>query len=206
MARYTGPSCRLCRREGEKLYLKGDRCYSDKCAMNKRATAPGQHGTGRKKLSNYGVQLREKQKVKRYYGLLENQFRNIYDTAEKLEGITGENFLRLLELRLDNVVYRMGLASSRKEARQLVTHGHFTLNGRKADIPSMTLKVGDVIAVREKSLSSQKFKDMMEKSVTSPNWIESDIEKLEGKIIAKPSREDIDLPVEEHLIIELYSR
>jgi len=174
--------------------------------MNKRATAPGQHGTGRKKLSNYGVQLREKQKVKRYYGLLENQFRNIYDTAEKLESSTGENFLRLLELRLDNVVYRMGLASSRKEARQLVTHGHFTLNGRKADIPSMTLKVGDVIAVREKSLSSQKFKDMMEKSVTSPNWIESDIEKLEGKIIAKPSREDIDLPVEEHLIIELYSR
>ncbi|MCK5763600.1 MAG: 30S ribosomal protein S4 [Clostridiales bacterium] len=206
MARYTGPSCRLCRREGEKLYLKGDRCYSDKCAMNKRATAPGQHGTGRKKLSNYGVQLREKQKVKRYYGLLENQFRNIYETAEKMTGITGENFLRLLELRLDNVVYRMGLASSRKEARQLVTHGHFTLNGRKADIPSMTLKVGDAIAVREKSLTSQKFKDVMEKAVTTPNWIESDLEKLEGKIIAKPSREDIDLPVEEHLIIELYSR
>ncbi len=206
MARYTGPSCRLCRREGEKLYLKGDRCYSDKCAMNKRATAPGQHGTGRKKLSNYGVQLREKQKVKRYYGLLENQFRNIYETAEKMTGITGENFLRLLELRLDNVVYRMGLASSRKEARQLVTHGHFTLNGRKADIPSMTLKVGDAIEVREKSLTSQKFKDVMEKAVTTPNWIESDLEKLEGKIIAKPSREDIDLPVEEHLIIELYSR
>ena len=206
MARYTGPSCRLCRREGEKLYLKGDRCYSDKCAMNKRATAPGQHGTGRKKLSNYGVQLREKQKVKRYYGLLENQFRNIYETAEKMTGITGENFLRLLELRLDNIVYRMGLASSRKEARQLVTHGHFTLNGRKADIPSMTLKVGDAIAVREKSLTSQKFKDVMEKAVTTPNWIESDLEKLEGKIIAKPSREDIDLPVEEHLIIELYSR
>ena len=206
MARYTGPSCRLCRREGEKLYLKGDRCYSDKCAMNKRATAPGQHGTRRGKLSNYGVQLREKQKVKRYYGLLENQFRNIYETAEKMDGITGENFLRLLELRLDNVVYRMGLASSRKEARQLVTHGHFTLNGRKADIPSMTLKVGDVIAVKEKSRSSQKFKDIMEKSVTTPNWIESDIEKLEGKINTKPSREDVDLPIEEHLIIELYSR
>ncbi|MEA3424387.1 MAG: 30S ribosomal protein S4 [Bacillota bacterium] len=206
MARYTGPSCRLCRREGEKLYLKGDRCYSDKCAMNKRATAPGQHGTGRKKLSNYGVQLREKQKVKRYYGLLENQFKNIYETAEKMTGIAGENFLRLLELRLDNVVYRMGMASSRKEARQLVTHGHFTLNGRKADIPSMTLKVGDAVAVREKSLTSAKFKAAMEKAVTTPNWIESDLEKLEGKIIAMPSREDIDLPVEEHLIIELYSR
>ncbi|MCD6435769.1 MAG: 30S ribosomal protein S4 [Clostridiales bacterium] len=206
MARYTGPSCRLCRREGEKLYLKGDRCYSDKCAMNKRATAPGQHGTRRGKLSNYGVQLREKQKVKRYYGLLENQFRNIYETAEGMTGITGENFLRLLELRLDNVVYRMGMASSRKEARQLVTHGHFTLNGRKADIPSMTLKVGDVIDVKEKSHSSQKFKEIMEKSVTTPSWIESDLEKLKGKINAMPSREDIDLPVEEHLIIELYSR
>ncbi|MBN2260252.1 MAG: 30S ribosomal protein S4 [Clostridiales bacterium] len=206
MARYTGPSCRLCRREGEKLFLKGDRCYSDKCAMNKRATAPGQHGTKRGKLSNYGIQLREKQKVKRYYGLLESQFLKTYENATKMAGMTGENFLRLLEVRFDNVVYRMGLASSRKEARQLVTHGHFTINGKKADIPSMSLSIGDVVAVREKSQTSQKFKDIMEKSATTPSWIESDVEKLEGKIVAMPSREDIDLPIEEHLIIELYSR
>ncbi|OPL07700.1 MAG: 30S ribosomal protein S4 [delta proteobacterium ML8_F1] len=206
MARYTGPSCRLCRREGEKLFLKGDRCYSDKCAMNRKASAPGQHGTRRGKLSNYGMQLREKQKVKRYYGLLESQFRGIFDQSVKMEGITGENFLRLLELRFDNVVFRMGMGSSRKEARQLVTHGHFTINGKKADIPSMTLKVGDVVQVKEKSRSSEKFKSLAEKSVTAPHWVEADLEKLEGKIVALPAREDIELPIEEHMIIELYSR
>lgn len=206
MARYTGPSCRLCRREGEKLYLKGERCFSEKCTLNKKSSAPGQHGSRRIKVSSYGIQLREKQKVKRYYGMLEKQFRQLFEKAEKMPGITGENFLGLLELRLDNVVYRMGLANSRKEARQLVTHGHFALNGRKADIPSMTLKVEDVIQVKEKSKSSLKFKELMEKAVTVPNWIEADNEKLEGKIIALPAREDIDLPIEEHLIIELYSK
>lgn len=206
MARYTGPSCRLCRREGKKLFLKGDRCYSDKCAVTKRATPPGQHGARRTKLSNYGLQLREKQMVKRAYGMIEGQFRQTYDRAEKMQGITGENLLRLLELRFDNVVFRMGLAQSRKEARQLVTHGHFTLNGRKADIPSMTINVGDVIAVKEGSLSSEKFKGIQEKAATAPKWIQADIEKLAGKVIALPEREDIDLPIEEHLIIELYSR
>jgi small subunit ribosomal protein S4 len=204
MARYTGPSCRLCRREGAKLYLKGDRCYSDKCAVNKREQAPGQHGARRTKLSNYGVQLREKQKVKRFYGLIESQFRTTFDNAAKLEGKTGDNLLKLLELRFDNVVYRMGLAASRKEARQLVVHGHFTLNGKKADIPSMKLKVGDVVEVKERSKSSSKFKEAAEKDYTAPNWIE--VKEMGGKIVAEPSREDIDLPIEEHLIIELYSR
>lgn len=206
MARYTGPSCRLCRREGQKLFLKGERCYSDKCALSRRQNAPGQHGARRSKLSGYGVQLREKQKVKRYYGLIEGQFRATYDKAEKMAGITGENLLSLLELRMDNVVYRLGLASSRKEARQLVTHGHFTLNGHKADIPSMKMAIGDVIAVREKSRNSAKFKEMTEKAATTPKWVETDFEKLEGKVLALPTREDIDLPIEEHLIIELYSK
>jgi small subunit ribosomal protein S4 len=206
MARYTGPSCRLCRREGAKLYLKGERCYSDKCAVSRRESAPGQHGARRSKISGYGVQLREKQKVKRYYGLLEGQFRDTYDRAEKMQGITGENLLSLLERRFDNVVYRLGLASSRKEARQLVNHGHFTLNGRKADIPSMTLKVGDVIEVKTTSKGSEKFKQLIEKSVTVPKWLEVDQEKLLGKIVALPVRDDIDLPIEEHLIIELYSK
>lgn len=150
MARYTGPSCRLCRREGQKLYLKGERCYSEKCALKRRENAPGQHGARRGKLSGYGVQLREKQKVKRYYGMIEGQFREVYERAVKLPGKAGDNFLRLLELRFDNVVYRLGFANSRKEARQLVVHGHFTINGKNADIPSMTLNVGDVIALKEK--------------------------------------------------------
>ncbi len=204
MARYTGPSCRLCRREGQKLYLKGDRCYSDKCAMNKRESAPGQHGARRAKQSNYGVQLREKQKVKRFYGLIESQFRTTYDKAAKMEGKAGENLLKLLELRFDNVVYRLGLASSRKEARQLVVHGHFTLNGKKADIPSMRLSIGDVIEVKETSKSSTKFKEAAEKDHTAPAWLQAS--EMGGKIVAEPSREDIDLPIEEHLIIELYSR
>ncbi len=206
MARYTGPSCRLCRREGKKLFLKGDRCYTDKCALTKRATAPGQHGARRGKMSNYGLQLREKQMVKRAYGVIEGQFKLTYERANKQAGITGDNLLRLLELRFDNVVFRMGFANSRKEARQLVTHGHFTLNGKKADIPSMTLNVGDIVAVKEGSLSSEKFKSLQEKTTTAPKWIQADIEKLAGKVIALPDREDIDLPIEEHLIIELYSR
>lgn len=206
MARYTGPSCRLCRREGQKLYLKGDRCYSDKCALDRRQSAPGQHGARRAKLSGYGTQLREKQKVKRYYGMIEGQFRESYENAVKKPGIAGENMLRALELRFDSVVYRLGFASSRKEARQLVGHNHFTLNGKKANIPSMALKVGDVIEVKEKSKTSAKFKELAEKAPTTPKWVESDFEKLVGKIVALPTREDIDLPIEEHLIIELYSK
>ena len=206
MARYTGPSCKLCRREGQKLYLKGDRCYSDKCALNRRQTAPGQHGAKRGKLSGYGTQLREKQKVKRFYGVLETQFRSTYDRAEKMKGITGENLLQLLELRFDNIVYRLGFANSRKEARQFVTHGHFTVNGRKADIPSMTLELGDVIQLKDKSKSSDKFKALTEASRTAPNWLLVDLEKMEGKITALPVRDNIDLPIEEHLIVELYSR
>lgn len=207
MARYTGPDCRLCRREGQKMFLKGDRCYTEKCALTKRPQAPGQHGAGRKgKVSNYGTQLREKQKVKRYYGLLETQFRLLYNRAEKMHGITGENMLQLLEMRLDNTVYRLGFGESRKEARQLVTHGHFTINGKKADIPSMMVRVGDVIAVKEGSRSSVKFKEMLEKNTTVPKWLERKADGFDGKVIAAPHRDDVDLPIEEHLIVELYSR
>lgn len=206
MARYTGPSCRLCRREGMKLYLKGERCYTDKCAVTRRAKAPGQHGDRRTKVSNYGLQLREKQKVKRYYGLLEAQFRNYYSIAEKQQGITGDNFLSILERRLDNVVYRLGFAASRKEARQLVRHGHFTLNNHKANIPSMLVKPGDIIDVKEKSKNSPKIKELKEKAVTVPKWLDADVEKLQGKVVAMPVRDDIELPIEEHLIVELYSR
>ncbi|GAA3657055.1 30S ribosomal protein S4 [Asaccharospora irregularis] len=207
MARYTGASCRQCRREGMKLFLKGDRCYTDKCAIVKRNYAPGQHGQGRKKVSNYGLQLREKQKVKRIYGVLETQFRNLYERAENMPGKAGENLLNLLERRLDNVVYRMGLASSRKEARQLVTHGHFTLNGNKVDIPSITVKVGDVIEVKEKSKSSAKFKALVESnSRIAPKWLEANLEQMNVKVVALPTREDIDLEIAEHLIIELYSK
>lgn len=206
MARYTGPSCRICRREGQKLYLKGDRCYSDKCALERRQSAPGQHGARKGKLSGYGMQLREKQKVKRFYGVLEGQFRTTYERAEKMKGITGENLLQLLERRLDNVVYRLGFANSRKEARQMVVHGHFTLNGRKADIPSMTLELGDVIVLKDKSKASDKFKALSEVAKNAPKWLAVDFEKMEGKLTALPVREDIDLPIEEHLIVELYSR
>ena len=206
MARYTGPSCRLCRREGQKLFLKGERCYSGKCALEKRSYAPGQHGQGRKKSSEYGNQLREKQKCKRFYGLQETQFRNLFEKAAAKKGITGENLLIMLETRLDNVVFRMGLASSRKEARQLVTHGHFTVNGKKADIPSMALKAGDVVAVKEKSTSSPKFKEIKEMTISTPAWVTIDTQKLEGKVLAMPTREQIDTPVAEHLIVELYSK
>lgn len=206
MARYTGPSCRLCRREGQKMFLKGERCYSSKCALDKRSYAPGQHGQGRKKVSDYGLQLREKQKAKRFYGLLETQFRNYFEKAERRKGQTGENLLIMLETRLDNAVYRMGFASSRKEARQLVCHGHFTLNGKKADIPSLEVKAGDVIKVKEKSTSSPKFKEVREMSISTPSWISVDADKLEGKVLAIPTRGEIDTPVAEHLIVELYSK
>lgn len=207
MARYTDSSCRLCRREGAKLFLKGDRCYSEKCAMNKRAYAPGQHGQGRKKLSNYGEQLREKQKVKRIYGLIETQFYNTFEKAEKMQGIAGENLLSLLERRLDNTVYRMGLAHSRKEARQLVRHGHFTINGKKVDIPSMLVNVGDLLEVKETSRSSVKFKDLVESSTrVSPKWLEVDLAAMKARVVGTPDREDIDLEISEHLIVELYSK
>ena len=206
MARYTGSSCRLCRREGQKLFLKGERCYSTKCALEKRNYAPGQHGQSRKKMSEYGLQLREKQKAKRFYGLLETQFRNLFDKAAKRKGMTGENLLIMLESRLDNVVFRMGFASSRKEARQLVNHGHFTVNGKKVDIPSFEVKAGDVVKVKEKSTSSPKFKEIKEMTISVPSWITVDVDKLEGKVVALPKREDIDTPIEEHLIVELYSK
>lgn len=206
MARYTGPSCKLCRREGVKLYLKGDRCYSEKCAISRRAYAPGQHGQNRKKLTNYGLQLREKQKAKRIYGVLESQFRRYYEEADRLKGITGENLLRLLELRLDNVVFRLGFANSRTEARQLVRHSHFTVNGKKVNIPSYQVKVGDVIAVKEKSRDSEKFKAIAEVATSVPKWLNVDKDKMEGQVIALPQREDIDIPVNETLIVELYSK
>lgn len=206
MARYTGANCRLCRREGQKLFLKGERCYSGKCAMEKRNYAPGQHGQARKKVSEYGTQLREKQKTKRFYGLQETQFRNLFDKADRKSGKTGENLLILLETRLDNIVFRLGFASSRKEARQLVVHGHFTLNGRKATIPSIEVKAGDVIKVKEKSTNSPKFKEIKEMSITVPSWMTVDTEKLEGKVVALPRREEIDTPIAEHLIVELYSK
>ncbi|WRR92056.1 30S ribosomal protein S4 [Sinanaerobacter sp. ZZT-01] len=206
MARYIGPACRLCRREGQKMFLKGERCYSSKCAIDKRSYAPGQHGQSRKKVSEYGLQLREKQKAKRFYGILETQFRNYFDKAEKKKGIAGENLLIMLETRFDNAVYRMGFASSRKEARQLVRHGHFTINGKKANIPSLEVKPGDVIKVKEKSASSPKFKEIREMSISTPNWITVEPDKLEGKILAMPRREDIDTPIAEHLIVELYSK
>ena len=206
MARYTGATCRLCRREGMKLNLKGDRCFTDKCAFARRGYAPGQHGQSKKKMSNYGLQLREKQKAKRIYGVLESQFRRYYEKADKLRGITGENLLRLLEVRLDNVVYRLGYGNSRQEARQLVTHGHFLVNGKKVDIPSYSLSANDVVAVSEKSRATEKFKVFVENPKTLPNWLEANLEKFEGKVVAQPTREDIDVPVNETLIVELYSR
>ncbi len=204
MARYTDASCRLCRREGEKLFLKGQKCYTGKCPVVRRSFAPGMHGQGRKKISEYGTQLREKQKAKRFYGLLEGQFRKTFETANQLKGKTGDNLLRLLELRMDNVVYRMGFAASRPEARQLVTHGHFTVNGKKANIPSMTLSAGDVVAVRESSRKSPKFADLGSRPV--PAWLTFNAETLTGTIAQAPAREDVDVNVRETLIVELYSK
>jgi small subunit ribosomal protein S4 len=206
MARYTGATCRLCRREGMKLNLKGDRCFTDKCAFARRGYAPGQHGQSKKKMSNYGLQLREKQKAKRIYGVLESQFRRYYEKADKLRGITGENLLRLLEVRLDNVVYRLGYGNSRQEARQLVTHGHFLVNGKKVDIPSYSLTANEVVSACEKSRATEKFKVFLENPKTLPNWLEANLEKFEGKVLALPTREDIDVPVNETLIVELYSK
>ena len=208
MARYTGPACRLCRREGKKLYLKGERCTSGKCALDRRNTAPGQHGAATKKLKEYGKQTREKQTARRYYGVLEKQFKNYYDEAARQQGMTGENLLKLLERRYDNVVYRMGLASSRKEARQLVLHGHFTINGKKANIPSILVRSGDVIAVADNFKKSAKCKELVEalETKTSPKWIEVDKTALVAKIVALPEREDVDFDFEEQLIVELYSK
>jgi small subunit ribosomal protein S4 len=208
MARYTDAVCRLCRREGVKLYLKGERCYSDKCAIDRRAYAPGQHGQGRKKVSEYGLQLREKQKARRVYGVLEKQFRSYYDEAVRRKGITGENLLQILESRLDNIVYRLGFAASRAEARQLVRHGHFTVNGKRVDIPSYLTRVGDVIGIREKSLDSPRFKELLEvaENRTVPAWLERDLGAHTGTIVRIPARDEIDIPVAEQMIVELYSR
>ena len=208
MARYTGPNCKQCRREGCKLYLKGERCTNGKCAFDHRSTAPGQHGAARKKIGEYGKHLREKQKARRYYGVLEKQFRHYYDMAEKMDGITGTNLLILLERRLDNVVYRMGMAESRKEARQLVLHAHFTLNGKKVTIPSISVKVGDVIAVKESSRDLAVVKAMIENMATkiTPKWLEVNKENATAKVVALPTREDIDFDFNEQLIVELYSK
>ena len=208
MARYREAVCRICRREGDKLFLKGDRCYTDKCAIARRSYAPGQHGQGRKKMSEYGTQLREKQKAKRYYGLLENQFYHCFELASKMAGKTGENLLKVLESRLDNVVYRAGFAMSRPEARQLVSHGHFTVNGKAVNIPSYMVKAGDVVAIVEKSMSSDKIKGVLEANASRPalNWLSVDKNKAQATVVNLPERGEIDLQVEEQLIVELYSK
>ena len=206
MAKYINADCRLCRREGTKLFLKGERCTSKKCAMERRVGAPGVHPTTRKKPSEYLLQLREKQKVKRAYGLLEKQFRGYYDEAARQKGKTGEVMLSLLERRLDNVCYRLGLGASRAQARQIVNHTHITVNGKKVNIPSYQIKVGDVIAVKEKSAKSELFAAIKESRVIVPKWLEFDPAKLTGKVVALPARDDIDLTIAENLIIEFYSK
>ncbi len=208
MARYTGPVCRLCRREGQKLFLKGERCYSAKCSVGRRAYAPGQHGQGRKKSSEYGLQLRAKQKARRYYGVNEVQFHHYFEIAERKAGVTGENLLRLLESRLDNIVYRVGFASSRAEARQLVGHGHFEVNGKRVDIASYLVKPGDVISICEKSRGSEKIKAVVEANSAHPvpQWVDVNRDALEAKIINLPERDMIDAPIEEQLIVEFYSK
>ena len=208
MARYTGAVCRLCRREGQKLFLKGDRCYSEKCSIATRAYAPGQHGQGRKKSSEYGLQLRAKQKARRYYGVLEGQFRHYFEMAERKTGVTGENLLRILESRLDNIVYRLGWASSRAEARQLVVHNHFTLNGKKVNVPSLLVKAGDVIAIKADSRDSVKIKEVLEANDGRPvpQWLDVNKESFEAKVVNLPAREEIDAPVQEQLIVEFYSK
>ena len=210
MARYTGPVCKLCRRENTKLFLKGDKCMSEKCPMNNpKVKIPGPHGDRRRKLTEYGTQLREKQKTKRYYGVMERQFANYFDMATKVKGMTtGEALLQILERRLDNVVYRLGFAMSRAEAKQLVNHGHFTVNGKKVNLPSYLIKEGDVVAMTDKSKDSDKIKGVLEANSAKPvvKWIEKDSENVKGKIVALPTVEDIDLPIEVHLIVELYSK
>ena len=208
MARYTGAVCKLCRREGKKLYLKGERCYTGKCAVERRAYAPGQHGQSRKKATEYGLQLRAKQQAKRYYGIQEGQFYKYFLMAERKQGVTGENLLRICESRLDNVVYLLGWANSRAEARQLVTHGHYKVNGKKVNIPSYLLKAGDEIAIKDKSKESDKIKAVVEANASRPvpQWLDLNAEALTAKILALPTREQIMVPVEEHLIVELYSK
>ena len=208
MARYTGAVCKLCRREGKKLYLKGERCYTGKCAVERRAYAPGQHGQGRKKVSEYGLQLRAKQQAKRYYGIQESQFYKYFLMAERKQGVTGENLLRICESRLDNVVYLLGWANSRAEARQLVTHGHYKVNGNKVNIPSYLIKPGDEIAIKDKSKESDKIKATVEANASRPvpQWLDRNAEALTAKVLALPTREQIMVPVEEHLIVELYSK
>ena len=208
MARYTGPVCKLCRREGQKLFLKGGRCYTKNCALEKRAYAPGQHGQARKKVSEYGLQLREKQKARRYYGLLESQFHKYFLMAEKKQGQTGENLLRICESRLDNIVYLLGWANSRAEGRQLVTHGHFCVNGKKVDIPSYLTKAGDVITIKEKSAQTDAFKAIIEANASRPvpQWLDINRESLTAKVVNLPDRDQIEAPVAEHLIVEFYSK
>lgn len=208
MSRYKDEQCRICRREGQKLFLKGERCYSDKCSISRRNYAPGQNGQKKSKLSEYGTQLREKQKTKSFYGVGEKQFRKYFDMASKTNGKTGEVLLQLLESRLDNVVYRLGFASSRTQARMLVTHGAFDVNGKKVNIPSYIIKAGDVISVREIKKDNGTIKHALEVNASRPvpTWLEKDAEKLSGKVVRLAGREDIDLPVEEHLIVELYSK
>lgn len=208
MARYTGSVCRLCRREGIKLYLKGERCYTDKCAIDRRAYAPGQHGQARKKVSEYGVQLREKQKARRVYGVLEKQFRSYYEEASRRTGITGETLLQILESRLDNVVYRLGFGASRPEARQIVKHGHILINGKRVDIPSYITKPGDVISFGDKSLESPRVKELLEaaESKAVVTWLERDLNTKTARVVRVPARDEIDVPVAEQMIVELYSR
>ncbi|MCL2082806.1 MAG: 30S ribosomal protein S4 [Oscillospiraceae bacterium] len=208
MARYTDSVCRQCRRENQKLFLKGDKCYSEKCCVSRRPYPPGQHGQGRKKPSEYGIQLREKQKARRYYGVLEGQFRKYFNMATAMGGQTGVNLLSLLERRLDNVVYRMGYAMSRPEARQLVSHGHFMVDGRRVTVPSFLVKPGMVVAVRQKSRTLEKFKFLFEANASHPvpNWISPDRDKHQASITALPTREDVDFPIEEQMIVELYSK
>ena len=208
MSRYTGAVCKLCRREGKKLFLKGERCYTNKCALERRQYAPGQHGQSRKKTSEYGLQLRAKQQAKRYYGVQESQFHKYFLMAERKQGQTGENLLRICESRLDNVVYLLGWANSRAEARQLVTHAHFTVNGKKVDIPSYLLKAGDEVAIKAKSKESDKFKAVLETNAARPipQWLDLNAEAATAKVIALPEREQIAVPVEEHLIVEFYSK
>ena len=208
MARYTGAVCRLCRREGKKLFLKGERCYSEKCSVGIRAYAPGQHGQGRKKSSEYGLQLRAKQTARRFYGVQENQFHHYFEIAERKPGITGDNLLKILESRLDNVVYRVGFASSRAEARQLVGHGHYEVNGKRVDIASYLLKAGDVVSICEKSRSLDKIKAVVEANSArpTPEWIDVDKTALTAKVVALPNRDQIESPVEEQLIVEFYSK
>ena len=208
MARYTGAVCKLCRREGKKLFLKGDRCYTGKCAFERRSYAPGQHGQNRSKNSEYGLQLRAKQQARRYYGVQEGQLHKYFLMAERKAGVTGENLLRICESRLDNVVYTLGWASSRAEARQLVTHGHFEVNGKKVDIPSYLLKAGDTVSIKSKSKDSAKFKTVLEANASRPvpSWLDLNAEALSAKVVALPEREQIEVPVEEHLIVEFYSK